>query len=133
MEVTIQIKLCLQKRHLILWFQSFVWWKLQFKYRALYNEDSRGISFNPSFGGSYNSNRDDHSSPDVWVMVSILRLVEVTIQILFLPTLNTCSLKVSILRLVEVTIQIAAPLGMQAEFSEFQSFVWWKLQFKSAV
>ena len=63
-------------------FQSFVWWKLQFKYINYFACTYPNISsFNPSFGGSYNSN------------------------------------------LCLILIILAC--------SPFQSFVWWKLQFKS--
>ena len=62
-------------------FQSFVWWKLQLKWLHFGCYRGKTFCFNPSFGGSYNSNVITGYGYHFGIFVSILRLVEVTTQI----------------------------------------------------
>ena len=88
-----------------LWFQSFVWWKLQFKSFDLDSSDNDILSFNPLFGGSYNSNR-------------YIRWIERWKCGSFNPLFG------------------GSYNSNQRQYRRydggygFQSFVWWKLQFK---
>ena len=87
-------------------FQSLFWWKSQFKHRYKFMLRKAGaVSFNPCFGGSHNSNLEPYAGDVNGEDVSILVLVEVTIQT------NREDLE-----------SIEALL--------FQSLFWWKSQFK---
>ena len=115
----------------------------------------RKLCFNPLFGGRYNSNNLLFFVASLLTLVSILCLVEDTIQILFMTLklkkipfvsilclvedtiqifltqfyASGCSC-VSILCLVEDTIQMPVLVVASAVAFVFQSFVWWKIQFK---